>query len=311
MRLFYQTNGAFQPASRQAELGQDLSRALHPDWNVPQWRNPAPKTLVSFQTLNIGAFPSYPLFAGLSVRKAQTDPLFLEDFEMLLLQENFSRKPEITLRVRNCDIASDGNGDERNRVGLAAMSADAEGGERMRTLKLYFEAGQLTEVAFRENANSEPRRTIRGKTGGAFRHAGSFQWTSAGRALGRLLAKAGMNPQNSTIQGLGGTLASSLDYALSKQPVWISEMFGCDQHGISYARRLILRTNPERKRPGPVVLGVNYVYLPATSIEVFVDGTRCSGSDLGQLVASLEGTPFATPWEVVHAPIDSRLASNM
>lgn len=162
----------------------------------------------------------------------------------------------------------------------------------MRSLKMYFECGQLTEVLFHENTNSEPRRTIRGKTGGAFRYAGSFQWTSAVKALSLLVTKTAMNPQNCTIQGLGGSLAASLDYALSKQPVWLSEMFGCDQQGISFARRLVLRTNPERKRPGPVVLGVNHVYMPVSSIEVYVDGELCSGAKLLSLVASLSDTPI-------------------
>jgi len=162
----------------------------------------------------------------------------------------------------------------------------------MRSLKLYFEMGQLTEVVFRENANGEARRSIRGKTGGAFRSAGSFQWTSAVKALGLLLAQTAANPQSSTIQGHAGSLAASLDYALSKQPVWIAEMFGCDQQGISYARRLILRTNPERKRPGPVVLAVNNLYLPMASIEIFVNGTKCSVTDLERLIAALEDRPY-------------------
>lgn len=178
----------------------------------------------------------------------------------------------------------------------------------MRSLKLHFESGQLTEVLFHENANSEPRRTIRGKTGGAFRYAGSFQWTSAVKALSLLLAKAAMNPQSSTIQGLGGSLAASLDYALSKQPIWIAEMFGCDQQTISFARRLVLRTNPERKRPGPVVLAVNHVYMPAGSIEIFVDGRLCSAVQLAQLVASLSDTPVAAD---ANAEVpDMKLVSN-
>ena len=158
----------------------------------------------------------------------------------------------------------------------------------MRNLKLYFESGQLTEVAFQESAQSDVRRGIRGKTGGAFRCAGSFQWTSAVRALSLLMVQTSLNPQTATIEGYGGSLAASLDYALSKQPVWIADMFGCDPKGICNARRMILRTNPERKRPGPVVLAVNHVYLPATAIEVFVNGMPCHGSALERLIASLQ-----------------------
>jgi hypothetical protein len=68
-------------------------------------------------------------------------------------------------------------------------------------------------------------------------------------------------------------------------------MFGCDQHGISFARRLLLRTNPERKRPGPVVISVNQVYISSSDIEVYVDGLRCSESELEQLVATLLNLP--------------------
>lgn len=162
----------------------------------------------------------------------------------------------------------------------------------MRSLKLYFERDQLTEVMVRENAGDAVRRTIRGKTGGAFRYAGSFQWTSAVKALSLLLVRASLSPQNSAIQGHVGSLAASLDYAISKQPAWITEMFGCDQQGISFARRLILRTNPERKRPGPVVLAVNHVYLPSAAIEIFTNDTKCSAIDLEKLIASLEDRPF-------------------
>jgi hypothetical protein len=178
----------------------------------------------------------------------------------------------------------------------------------MRSLKLYFEMGQLTEVTFRENANGEARRSIRGKTGGAFRSAGSFQWTSAVRALGLLLAQTAANSQSSTIQGHAGSLAASLDYALSKQPVWVAEMFGCDQQGISYARRLFLRTNPERKRPGPVVLGVNHVYLPPSAIEVYIEGALCTGSALEELVATLLDQPYVPP--MVSGEAQMKMAAN-
>jgi hypothetical protein len=161
----------------------------------------------------------------------------------------------------------------------------------MRNLKLYFESGQLIQVVFKESSSGEARRSIRGKTGGAFRTAGSFQWTSAVKALGVLLVQTAFNPQTDSIQGQVGSLAASLDYALSKQPIWISEMFGCDQQGISFARRLLLRTNPERKRPGPVVISVNQVYILSSDIEVYVDGLRCSESELEQLVATLLNLP--------------------
>lgn len=150
----------------------------------------------------------------------------------------------------------------------------------MRTLKLCFDGGELIEVYFQESATTEKRRSIRGKTGGAYRQAGSFQWTSAVRALSLLALNAAIDANDACIQGEGGSLAASLDYALSKQPEWLTDLFGCDHHGITYARRIILRTNPERKRPGPVVLALNTVYLPASAIEVRIGGHVATSDEL-------------------------------
>jgi hypothetical protein len=89
------------------------------------------------------------------------------------------------------------------------------------------------------------------------------------------------------IKGCGGSLAASLDYAISKQPMWLTEMFGCDQSGISLIRRMILRTNPERKRPGPTVLSLNERFMPVAAISIFSDGARCSREELVVLMAAL------------------------
>jgi hypothetical protein len=179
----------------------------------------------------------------------------------------------------------------------------------MRTLKLYFEAGQLIEVYFKEGAASDERCSIRGKTGGAFRQAGSFQWTSAVRALSLLAVKAVATPQDAMIQGEAASLAVSLDYAISKQPEWLTDLFGCDHAGISYARRLVLRTNPERKRPGPVVLALNSVYLPASSIEVYINRSPASQQDLEDLQDLLSTGKEVAPSIYAPAVEDQRLAS--
>jgi hypothetical protein len=166
----------------------------------------------------------------------------------------------------------------------------------MRHLRLCFDGGELIEVGFKDSAVGVERHTIRGKTGGAYRQAGSFQWTSAVRALALLAVKAVSVPEHPAIQGDGGSLASSLDYALSKQPEWLTESFGCDSGGITYARRFILRTNPNRKRPGPVVLALNVAYLPTSSIEIRVNGKPASAQHLTALHKSLSGEgPYSEP----------------
>lgn len=178
----------------------------------------------------------------------------------------------------------------------------------MRTLKLYFEAGQLIEVNFKESGTSEERCSIRGKTGGAYRQAGSFQWTSAVRALSLLAVKAVATPEDAMVQGEGGSLAASLDYAISKQPGWLTDLFGCDHEGISYARRLVLRTNPERKRPGPVVLALNSVYLPVSSIEVYINGRTASREELDALKEELCTGKVLAPKIYASCEEDQRLA---
>jgi hypothetical protein len=159
----------------------------------------------------------------------------------------------------------------------------------MRNLTLNFELGELTEVQFQDSVHGNLRRSVRGKTGGPFRTAGSFQWTSAVKALALLLIKTKAVPMEALLRGDANSLAASLDYAISKQPVWLTDMFGCDQQGISFARRLILRTNPERKRPGPVTLGINQMYVAADSITVYVNGKLCEGESLAPLCRELEG----------------------
>jgi hypothetical protein len=159
--------------------------------------------------------------------------------------------------------------------------------DAMRDLKLYFEAGQLTEVAFCDGISGDVRRSIRGKSGGAYRSAGSFQWTSAVRGLALLAVRAVSVLEEPFIKGCGGSLAASLDYAISKQPMWLTEMFGCDQSGISLIRRMVLRTNPERKRPGPTVLSVNERFMPVASISIMIDGVKASREELLVLSAAL------------------------
>lgn len=163
----------------------------------------------------------------------------------------------------------------------------------MRNLTLNFELGQLTEVRYQDDQHANSRRSVRGKTGGPFRSAGSFQWTSAVKALALLLVKTKAAPMDALLRGDANSLAASLDYAISKQPVWLTEMFGCDQQGISYVRRMILRTNPERKRPGPVTLGINQMYVSSEAVTIYVNGKLCEGDALIPLVNELEGIEIA------------------
>lgn len=137
--------------------------------------------------------------------------------------------------------------------------------------------------------------TVRGAT--APPGIGNFRWSNGVRALSVLLVRhalllvtvrsqAELSAEPATIEGTETSLAASLDYALSKQPVWLQDMFGNTRQGTSIAKLLIRRINPDRKRSGPVVL-----FISNSSLEVIVrvDGSRVnSAKELQRLVEVLE-----------------------
>jgi len=126
------------------------------------------------------------------------------------------------------------------------------------TIELSFSVrGELERVVFAHPLLSEPRVCSRGKGLDGPISVGSFQWTQAVRALAFLLVKqAAVSPDVGSISGGSRSLAASLDYAISKQPRWVREMFGEDRRGRALIHRIISRSNPERKRPGPVTLAL-------------------------------------------------------
>ena len=136
---------------------------------------------------------------------------------------------------------------------------------------------ELVETQFCSEVNGyEVLQSIRGKTCGAYRGAATFQWTSAVKGITALMVGAKLSElapnRCARIVGMKGSYASSLDYAISKGTIWLEEMFGNLANGDLVAKRLFLRTNPNMKRPGPVVISVNARILPKEAISVFLDG---------------------------------------
>jgi hypothetical protein len=78
--------------------------------------------------------------------------------------------------------------------------------------------------------------------------------------------------------GYKGSLAASLDYAVSKQPTWLVEMCG-SRGGGTLSRRVFIRSNPERKRPGPVIVALNDQSLPGSGIHIVVNGVPVTKED--------------------------------
>lgn len=153
----------------------------------------------------------------------------------------------------------------------------------MTQIDLYFRScadsqPALVEVAFRRSNETPVLRTVRGKFCYIVPAGGSFQWTRAVKALTVLLLRTVIHGNGAVIQGEAGSLAASLDYALSKEPTWLSEMFGADSQGRAFARRLFYRTNPERKRAGPVIINLNPAIVSAPRINVHIDGNLIPAS---------------------------------
>lgn len=150
-----------------------------------------------------------------------------------------------------------------------------------KTLVLHFAGSsspQLFRTQFSSGSGGPARVSVRGKTSGAFPHAGSFHFSAAVRAACILCTKTVICSQSPgdfdppIIAGFGGSLAASLDYALTKQPGWLLDMFGYDVAGRALGPRLFNRTNSHRKRPGPVVVSVNGRALPPKNIHLFWNG---------------------------------------
>lgn len=153
----------------------------------------------------------------------------------------------------------------------------------------------LNRASFRHPLLQEERVTIRGASAP---HAfGNFRWSSGVRAVALLLVKqavvldrrrngndAPFDP--AAIEGHEHSVAASLDYALSKQPLWLQDMFGVSAQGVQISRLLFRRVNPDRKRPGPVII---FISNKDFDVVIEVDGRKVHDSiELQQLQERLE-----------------------
>lgn len=146
--------------------------------------------------------------------------------------------------------------------------------------------------------------SVRGTT--APPQAGTFRWSSGVRAVSVLLTRQAIisdacrnghanGDVAAAIDGHGDSLAASLDYALSKQPLWLQDMFGVTPHGKAISKLLFRRMNPDRKRPGPVT-----VFIPNGDFDVLieVDGEAVQGEGA---LRHLEGRLLESALQVMGA----------
>lgn len=146
----------------------------------------------------------------------------------------------------------------------------------------------MERVAYFAHSGEKERITVRGNKAISGEVCGTFNWTAAVKALALLLVKQKLcwtepNLCAGSLVGEAGSHASSLDFAISKQPLWLLDMFGVDAQGLSLARYLIQRQNPERKRAGPVVLSINPNRLSNTQLILRRNGKEVN--EAGQLLS--------------------------
>ena len=164
------------------------------------------------------------------------------------------------------------------------------------------EKPELYETAFKLLSTSGLRQTVRGKSNGAFGSFGSFQWTRAVKALSYLVLltlRSSPEEHSAPPMLIGGvdSLAASLDYAIDKQPLWLIDMFGLDSFGNPLICRLLRRSNPGRKRPGPVALAVNLNLLPSSSCVIRWDGRLLSSSEeISELMDAIDWNERGWEW---------------
>ncbi len=179
----------------------------------------------------------------------------------------------------------------------------------MRKLVLHFigeSTVQLFETFFSHPLTSVERRCIRGRRCGAYRGYATFQWTKAVQALALLGVEAAIRAQEPAetplLVGRRGSFASSLDYAIDKQTIWLTEMFGWDQNGAGLARRLFVRSNPGQRIPGPVALSLNRNFCDYNELQILLNERVVTDLEaLKQLRASLlagrEARCIGREWE--------------
>lgn len=164
-------------------------------------------------------------------------------------------------------------------------------------LSLWFTSDrqlELIKTCFHSPLLPQPITAVRGKTAGAFSTTATFQWTSAVQALSILLLRAVERVETKRhsidplLEGGKGSLASSLDASLYKQTAWL-DLFGATSRGDSMSRRVLTRTNPGRRRSGPVMIALNERILPANCIEVYLDNNRVKdGQQLTRFADTIE-----------------------
>ncbi len=172
----------------------------------------------------------------------------------------------------------------------------------MISFQLWFDgedAPQLTRTEFAHPLLGRKQLAVRGKSCGALAcngATGTFQWTLGVQAFSCLALRAAAasraaanDDYPAVLEGQRGSLASSLDYAISKCPAWLLDIFGVSATGDPLPKRIFLRYNAECKRPGPVVVAMNTKFLSSNIITIYWKNRLLEDlSEIRELITRIE-----------------------
>jgi hypothetical protein len=187
---------------------------------------------------------------------------------------------------------------------------------RAKLFELYFESGvstiELTKTRFCHPLLPEEQIAVRGKVAGAILRSGAFQWTKGVQALAQLMlaALSKRSKREADLNGVRGSFAAALDEAVHKSSLWLLDLFGMDEHGVPLAKRVLLRSNPGLRRPGPVSLSLNRSFIPLSGIRVYLNGMRLDArEDLLHLAHRISGVESPESYEEFSGGKRTRRAS--
>jgi hypothetical protein len=161
----------------------------------------------------------------------------------------------------------------------------------------------LNQTVFSHSLLGRRLISVRGST--APPDVGTFRWSSGVRGLSLLLTRQaivgmarrteeGNGHDSASIEGDTNSLAASLDYAISKQPLWLQDMFGATPQGTAISKLLFRRMNPDRKRPGPVTV---FIANGDFDVVIEINGETLNGEQqmrqLERSLAEMEIQSFA------------------
>lgn len=164
-------------------------------------------------------------------------------------------------------------------------------------LELWFvdsSCPQLNKAVFCCKLLAEELVSFRGKSSGAYSGNRSFQWTSAVQALCQLVLRWILEQESGNnlylpLKGKKGSSAASLDYALTKKPQWISDLFGSDSKGNPILLRMVKRSNSGFKRGGPVGISLNSSFFKPSSVKIYLDDVLITkAEELLELLKAVE-----------------------